>query len=71
MIDCLGRAPAALRGVTVGSSATAEELLRALAPRLRPAFSASTELLHLVVATALDAPSMSYVAREVGRLMVL
>ncbi len=66
VIDCLGRAPAVLRGVTVSAKATAEELLRALAPRLRPAFSASTELLHLVTAVALDAASVSYVAREVG-----
>ncbi|GLC42798.1 hypothetical protein PLESTM_001380900 [Pleodorina starrii] len=48
VVDCLGRTPATLMGVRVPQKVKRADLLTALAPMLRPLFSASCELLHLL-----------------------
>ncbi|KAG2497725.1 hypothetical protein HYH03_004461 [Edaphochlamys debaryana] len=50
VIDCLGRNPPTYMGVTVPARAKRGDLLAAMAPMLRPAFSPAAELLHLLQA---------------------
>ncbi|KAG2441423.1 hypothetical protein HYH02_010011 [Chlamydomonas schloesseri] len=57
VVDCLGRARATYMGVRLSDSARRGQLLAALAPALRPAFSAAAEQLHLLMSTATDGSS--------------
>lgn len=65
VVDCQGRSRATLMGVPVSGPVKRDELLAALTPLLRPAFSPETELLHLAQASGLEA-EVRLVDGEVG-----
>ncbi|GLC36509.1 hypothetical protein PLESTB_000156300 [Pleodorina starrii] len=61
VVDCLGRTPATLMGVRVPQKVKRAGLLAALAPMLRPLFSASCELLHLVYFNRFEVSGFKFV----------
>ncbi len=66
VVDCLGRARATIMGVRVQAKAKRADLLGALAPMLRPLFSASSELLHLVHFSSFEGNSIKIVEADVS-----
>ncbi|KXZ53508.1 hypothetical protein GPECTOR_7g958 [Gonium pectorale] len=64
VIDCLGRTKATYLGVRMDAKAKRADLVAALAPMLRPAFSAASELLHVAMACSLKNTSMYIVSED-------
>ena len=68
MVDCLGRARATWMGVRLPDTARRGQLLAALAPALRPAYSAAAEQLHLLLSSTTDgSAAVTLVTPEVRR----